>query len=97
MTAKENLRNRSTVKPQGDDAAFLVEEFDVGEQDAAKLVQRDGATTADIEREARKKQQQHDPLDGVPVPEGGPEHIPDSDEVQKKPVLHSRHDRTGGG
>ena len=54
MTEKNSPRGRSRTAPQGDDAAFLVDEFDMGEQEAADAVKRDGATAEEVKDAARE-------------------------------------------
>ena len=97
MPDKQTPRDRSTVKPQGEDADFLIEEFDVSDTDAGKLVARDGVSPDEVTAAARKERADRDDLQGVPTPEPGPDHVADSDEVARKPVVRSRNARTGGG
>lgn len=97
MTEKVNPRDRSRTAPQGDDAAFLVDEFDMGEEEAAEAVKRDGVTADEVKDAARRSRQENKPLDDLPTPASGPDHVADSDEVRLKPVLNTANERSGGG
>lgn len=97
MADRHTVRDRSTVKPQGEDADFLIEEFGVSENEAGELVARDGITPEEVTAAGRKERAGRDRLEGVPTPEPGPDYVADSDEVARKPVVNRTNERSGGG
>jgi hypothetical protein len=94
---KDNLRERSKVKPQGEDAAFLVEEFEVPPHEAADLVTREGGDADKVEDKAREAMKKRDPLKDAPTPQPAGDFTPDADEERLKPVVHEENRRTSGG
>ena len=95
---KENVRDRSKVKPQGEDAAYLVDEFDMTPREAAELVKRDGEDAGRVEDAAQDALKKRDPLKGQPTPKApASDFTTDADEERLKPVVRERNMRTSGG
>jgi hypothetical protein len=95
---KDNLRDRSKVKPQGEDAAFLVEEFEVPPHEAADLITPEGEDASKVEDEARAAIKNRDPLKQTPTPKPpASDFTADADEERLKPVVHQENRRTSGG
>jgi hypothetical protein len=95
---KDNLRDRSKVKPQGEDAAFLVEEFEVPPHEAADLVTREGGDAGKVEDETREAIKKRDPLKEKPTPKPpASDFTADADEERLKPVVREDNRRTSGG
>ena len=95
--ASETVRDRSKSRPSGDDADFLVEEFDVPPHEAADLVS-DDAREADAVEDSVRRRNRDATGDGLPLPSGDDDDIvPDNDEVRDKPVVQGPNRRTGAG
>lgn len=98
MGAKQSPRERSKAKAQGEDADFLIEEFDMQAGDAAGLVAGDGADADKVAAQARSREKGKDPLRGKPAAEEpATERVADTDEQALKPVLHKENRRSGAG
>jgi hypothetical protein len=98
MPNKQTVRDRSKVKPQGEDAAFLVEEFDVTAREAAELVARDDEDADKVKDATYDALKGRDPLRNKPTPEAPASDLTaDTDEVRLKPVVHKPNMRTSGG
>ena len=97
MPKKETVRDRSKVKPQGEDAAFLVEEFDMQPREAAELVAPEGADPDEVVQAARRSVKKHDAMKGKPTPEAAKVITSDADEELLKPVIREENRRTSGG
>jgi hypothetical protein len=91
----------ANLKQQTQDAAFLEREFDMAPDEAAELVARDGVDPQALKHRIVDREGQPalpDPLAGKPTPSGpATEFTADTDEQARKPVLHTRNDRRGGG
>jgi hypothetical protein len=95
---KENVRDRSKVKPQGEDAAYLVDQFDMAPREAAELVKREGEDAGKVEQAAQDALKKRDPLKGQPTPKASrSEYTSDADEERLKPVVREKNMRTSGG
>ncbi len=95
---KENVRDRSKVKPQGEDAAYLVDQFDMAPREAAELVKRKGEDADKVEQAAQDALKKRDPLKNQPTPKASPsDYTSDADEEVLKPVVRERNMRTSGG
>jgi hypothetical protein len=94
----DNLRDRSKVKPQGEDAAFLVEEFEMPPREAAELVKREGEDAGEVEDATHQELKKRDPLKNDPTPQApASDFTEDSDEERLKPVVHKQNLRSSGG
>ncbi len=98
MATAKSPRNRSKVGPQGEDADFLVEEFDMPARDAADLVSRDSDDTDRIAAKAAARQRKRDALKDVPSAESPQDDlVADTDEEALKPVVRRPNRRIGAG
>jgi hypothetical protein len=76
---------------QDQDVDFLVDTFGVAERKAADIVGQDDTGRDRLMRHAYRHQHERDDMAGQPVPEPSPDdHVADTDEEARKPVLRKR-------
>lgn len=82
------------LQQKGEDADFLVEEFDLPVHSASELVAGETADADEVQEAAWDKRKDHDPLEGVPVPKSPKQAFPSrSDDMMQKNVVRIRKDR----
>jgi hypothetical protein len=89
---------KARLKQKVKDAKFLVEQFDIGERQAADLIAEPGSDEArQIKHEVSTIESDADPLAGTPTPKDTLDHPAHSNDGKLKPVIRHANERVGGG
>jgi hypothetical protein len=89
------------LRQQRKDAQFLARNFDMSPDTASELVARQDVDAKDLGQSIKGRDgevKRSDPLADTPTPsQPKTQYTADADEQARKPVLHHRNNRAGGG